>query len=168
VHNKIEHRNIVAYGGFKKSINVSYTTEIQLDQSLLQKRPLLPDAIESESKHAKDTQQWLHPPSIETSNRFSALMEADSADRQHNADPEHPPKPPPIYIQDVTTIPLLLQLLEQVAPRKYETKALANNKVKVQPTISDSYGAIIKALAEKMYTIPYIQTERRSHLQSSA
>jgi hypothetical protein len=32
---------------------------------------------------------FIHHP--ETSNRFSALMEADSADRQHNADPEHPP-----------------------------------------------------------------------------
>jgi hypothetical protein len=57
-------------------------------------------------------------------------MEADSADRQHIADPEHPPKPPPTYIQDITYIPPLLQLLEQVATRKYETKALADNKVK--------------------------------------
>jgi hypothetical protein len=107
-----------------------------------------PDATEMESKHTTNTQHWLHPPSTETSNRFSALMEADSADRQHNADPENPPKPPPIYIQDITTIPPLLQLLEQVAPRKYETKALAN-KVKVQPITSNSYRAIIKALAVK-------------------
>jgi hypothetical protein len=57
------------------------------------------------------------------------------------------PSSPPIYIQDVTTIPPLLQLLEHVSPRKYETKALANNKVKVQPTTSDPYRAIIKALA---------------------
>jgi hypothetical protein len=54
-----------------------------------------------------------------------------------------------MYIQDVTTIPLLLQLLEQVAPHKYETKAVADNKVKIQPTSSDSYRAIIKALAKK-------------------
>jgi hypothetical protein len=81
-----------------------------------------PDATEMESKHIKNTQHWLHPPSTETANHFSELMEADSADHQHNADPEHPPKPPPIYIQDVTTIPPLLQLLEQVAPCKYEKK----------------------------------------------
>jgi hypothetical protein len=91
-----------------------------------------PDATELEPKQAKNTQHWLHPPSTATSNRFSALMEADSADRQHNADPEHPPKPPPIYVQNVTTIPPLLQLLGQVAPRQYETKALANNEDKVQ------------------------------------
>jgi hypothetical protein len=76
-------------------------------------------------------------------------MEADSTDRQHNANPEHLPKPPPIYIQDIITIPQFLQLLEQVAPQKYETKAQTNNKFKVQPTTSDSYRAIIKALAEK-------------------
>jgi hypothetical protein len=58
-------------------------------------------------------------------------------------------QPPPTYIQDVTTIPPLLQLQEQVAPHKYETKALANNQVKVQPTTSDSYRAIINGLAEK-------------------
>jgi hypothetical protein len=108
-----------------------------------------PDATEMESKHTKNTQHWLHPPSTETSNRFSALMEANSADRQHNAVPEHPPKPLPTYIQDVTIIPPLLQLLEQVAPRNYETKTLADNKVKIQPTTSDSYRAIIKALTEK-------------------
>jgi hypothetical protein len=108
-----------------------------------------PDATELESKHAKNTPHWLHPSSTETFNRFSALMEADSADRQLSADPEHPPKPPPTYIQDVTIIPPLLQLLEQVAPCKYGTKTLANNKGKVQPTTSVFYRAIIKALAEK-------------------
>jgi hypothetical protein len=46
-------------------------------------------------------------------------MEADSADCQHNANPEQPLEPPPIYIQDVITIPPLLQLLEQVAPCQY-------------------------------------------------
>jgi hypothetical protein len=76
-------------------------------------------------------------------------MEADSAARQHNADHEHSTKPLLIYIQDVNTIPPLLQLLEQVAPRKYKTKAITNNLVKVQPTTSDSYRAIFKALEEK-------------------
>jgi 2-methylisocitrate lyase-like PEP mutase family enzyme len=59
------------------------------------------------------------------------------------------PQNPFLYIQDVISIPLLLQLLEQVATQQYETKALANNKVKVQPATTDAYRAIIKALAEK-------------------
>jgi hypothetical protein len=107
------------------------------------------DATELECKHAKNTQHWLHPAFTATSNRFSAQMEADSADCQHNADPEHPPKPTPIYIQYFTTIPPLLQLPVNVAPHKYETKALANNKIKIHSKPSDSYRAIIKALAEK-------------------
>jgi hypothetical protein len=69
--------------------------------------------------------------------------------RPQQTGPKHPPKPPPIYIQDVITIPPLLQLLEQVAPRDYETKALAHNQVKVQPKTSATYRAIVKALADK-------------------
>jgi hypothetical protein len=51
----------------------------------------------------------------------------------HNKPALNTPKSPPIYIQDVITIPPLLQLLEQVAPRAHETKALAQNQVKFQP-----------------------------------
>jgi hypothetical protein len=40
-------------------------------------------------------------------------------------------------------------LLEQVAAHQYETKALTDNQVKVQPVTTDSYRAITKALAEK-------------------
>jgi hypothetical protein len=75
-------------------------------------------------------------------------METNNAERQHNPSPE-PPIPLPIYIQDVTSNPPLLQMLEQVASHQYVTKALANNQVKVQPATTDSYRAIIKALAEK-------------------
>jgi hypothetical protein len=57
-------------------------------------------------------------------------METNNPESQHNPGPEHTPKPPPIYIQDVTSIPPLLQLLEQVAAQQYETKALADNQVK--------------------------------------
>jgi hypothetical protein len=63
--------------------------------------------------------------------------------------PNTPNKPPSIYIQNVITIPLLLQLLDQVAPRAYETKVLAQNQVKVQPKTSDAYRTIVKALADK-------------------
>jgi hypothetical protein len=76
-------------------------------------------------------------------------METNNPESQHNPGPEHTPKPPPIYIQDVTSIPPLLQLLEQVSAQQYETKALADNQVKVQPATTDSYRAITKALAEK-------------------
>jgi hypothetical protein len=109
-----------------------------------------PDDIEHERKHAKDSQHWLHPPSTSASNRYSPLAEADRADRpQQTGLNTPPPKSPPIYIQDVITIPPILQLLEQVAPRDYETKALAHNQVKDEPKTSGSYRAIVKALADK-------------------
>jgi hypothetical protein len=97
-----------------------------------------------ESKHTKNTQHWLHPPSTDTSNRFSALWKQTAQIANTTPTLNIPPKPPPIYIQYVTTIPPLLQLLEQVAPHKYETKALSNNKVKIQPTTSDSLGQLSK------------------------
>jgi hypothetical protein len=53
-------------------------------------------------------------------------------------------------------------LLEQFASHQYETKALSDNQVKVQPETTDSYRAITKALAEfhtykpkEEHTIPY-------------
>jgi hypothetical protein len=60
-------------------------------------------------------------------------METNNPESQHNPGPEHIQKPPPIYIQDVTSMPPLLQLLEQVAAQQYETKTLADNQVKVLP-----------------------------------
>jgi hypothetical protein len=40
-------------------------------------------------------------------------------------------------------------LLEQVAEQHYEIRALADNRVKVQPKTSDSHTTVIKTLAEK-------------------
>jgi hypothetical protein len=99
-----------------------------------------PDDIERESKHAKDNQHWLHPPSTSTSNRYSPLVDADGADRLTG--PEHPQNPHPSTSR-------MYYHSEQVAPRFYETKALAQNQVKDQPKTSDAYRAIVKALADK-------------------
>jgi hypothetical protein len=77
------------------------------------------------------------------------LLEEESEDQQQKAGPENTPKPPPIYITDVTNISPLIQLLEQIAVQQYEVKALAHNQVNVQPKTAESYRIIIKALAEK-------------------
>jgi hypothetical protein len=82
---------------------------------------------------------------------------------RNNPSPEHTPKPPPIYIQVVTSIPPLLQLLEQVPAQQYETKALADNQVKVQPATTDSYRGITKALAEKQTEFHTYKPEERSY-----
>jgi hypothetical protein len=91
-------------------------------------------------------------------------METNNPESEHNPGPEHTPKPPHIYIQDVTSIPPLLQLLEQVAAQQSETKVLADNQVKVQPATTDSYRAITKALAEKQTEFhTYKPKEERSY-----
>jgi hypothetical protein len=55
----------------------------------------------------------------------------DGEDQHQNYDPGNTQKPPPIYVSDVTTIPPLTQLLEQIAKLQYEIKALAGNRVKI-------------------------------------
>jgi hypothetical protein len=42
-----------------------------------------------------------------------------------------------------------MQLLEKTAKLEYEIKALAGNRVKIQPKTSESYKTITKALTEK-------------------
>jgi hypothetical protein len=59
------------------------------------------------------------------------------------------PKPPPIFVSDVTTIPPLIQLLDQTAFKLYEIKAPAHNQVKIQSKTPNNYRAIIKALTAK-------------------
>jgi hypothetical protein len=105
------------------------------------------EETQRETKHAKQSEHW--PNQTSTSNRYTALLEEESEDQQQKAGPENTPKPPAIYITDVTNMSLHIQLLEQIAKQQHEVKALAHNQVKVQPKTSESYRVIIKALAEK-------------------
>jgi hypothetical protein len=83
---------------------------------------------------SKKSEHWLNPTS--TSNSYTTLLEKES-EEQHKAAPENTPKPPPIYITEVTNISPLVQLLEQIAFQQYGVKALAHNQVKVQPKTSE-------------------------------
>jgi hypothetical protein len=70
-------------------------------------------------------------------------------DRQHQkVGPGNTTKFPSIYVSDVTTILPPIQLLGQIA-KQHELQALTNNQDKIQPKITDSYRAIVEALAEK-------------------
>jgi hypothetical protein len=57
---------------------------------------------QKEGKHAKQSKHWLIQTS--TSDRYTALLEEESEDKQQKAGPEKTPKPPSIYITDVTNI----------------------------------------------------------------
>jgi hypothetical protein len=76
-------------------------------------------------------------------------LEAESEDQHETADPGNTPKPPPIYVTDVTTVTPIIQLLEQIAYLQNEIKALAGNRVKIQPKTSETYRTITKSVAEK-------------------
>jgi predicted transcriptional regulator len=58
-------------------------------------------------------------------------------------------EPPPIYITGIKNISPLIELLEQIAKQQYETQALQDDQVKVQPKAFESYRTITKALAKK-------------------
>jgi hypothetical protein len=78
------------------------------------------ESADQVAKHAKDN---LH---------LSPLTITTIEDSEATPTPSGPtsiPKLPPIYIQNVTTIPPLLQLLDQTAHQQYVITALANNQV---------------------------------------
>jgi hypothetical protein len=60
------------------------------------------DETEREAIHTKESKQWFNQTS--TSNCYTALLEEECEDRQHEAGPENMPKPPQIYITDVPNI----------------------------------------------------------------
>jgi hypothetical protein len=93
----------------------------------------------------KKTGYWLGE-AIPTTNRFSTLEEeTPTGDLTQNT----APKPPPIFILGVTNIKPLIELLNALAPNKYLVITLPNDQMKVQPTGSSIYTAIIKALMDK-------------------
>jgi hypothetical protein len=107
---------------------------------------LTQDGTPKDSKLTKLADHWLNPTT--TSNRFTALQPAETQDNNPPPGKEDTPKPPSIYSTDVTIIPPLLQLLDQITPNLFEVKALAQNQVKVQPKPPDSYRLITKAILD--------------------
>jgi hypothetical protein len=69
----------------------------------------------------KEDDHLLHPTT--TQNRFSALSTEEAADPPQQDFTGDSPKPPPIFVSDVTTIPPLIQILNQTAFKLYEIKA---------------------------------------------
>jgi hypothetical protein len=120
-----------------------------------------PDESTGEAKHSIEDSHWLHP--ITTNNHFSALSTDESSDVPQSTAPGSNPKPPPIFMSDVTTIPPLLQLLDQITHQQYEIKALAHNQVRIQPKTPDNYNTIIKALTGKNTSHTFKPKEERSY-----
>jgi hypothetical protein len=71
-------------------------------------RPPQEDNIR-EAKHSKEDSYWLNPTLI--SNRYSALPEEDSSEYYQKSNIKTTPKPPPIFVSNITTISPIIQLL---------------------------------------------------------
>lgn len=58
-------------------------------------------------------------------------------------------KPPPIFIDKVSNIQPLIDLLNNHAKNRYEVKVLRNEQVKIQAQTSEAYSTIVKQLESK-------------------
>ena len=89
---------------------------------------------------------WLSQP-VDISNSFSVLENEES-----NPPPQSvpiTPKPPPIFVDKVTNIRPLTNLLNNTVPELYEIKVLPKDQVRIQSKTVDSYRTIIKELDSK-------------------
>jgi hypothetical protein len=100
-----------------------------------------------EAKHSREDRYWLNPTS--TSNRYSALSDENSPEHHQKSNIETTPRPPPIFVSNVTAMSQLIQLLEQTAKLQYEIKDLLGNRIIIQPKTPEAYRTFIKALEEK-------------------
>jgi hypothetical protein len=95
---------------------------------------------------------WLNEPHP-LNNKFTPLMDAKM--KEHTSTQQTTPRPPLIFVPGIQNIQPLKELLVTIARVDFEFKVLQDNKVKIQPKLSDKYATIIKALAENR-TFPRI------------
>uniref|UniRef100_A0A1B0GM38 Pre-C2HC domain-containing protein n=1 Tax=Phlebotomus papatasi TaxID=29031 RepID=A0A1B0GM38_PHLPP len=107
------------------------------------------------SKQSKISDYWLGVP---MKNRFSDLEVSDTSERapsdldaqqREREESMKQPRPPPIFIYNVEDVQPLMTLLNEMAPKNYTLRALANNQVKLQLMTIDLYRSVIKVLQDK-------------------
>lgn len=103
---------------------------------------------------------WLNQPANpeKSENRFEILAADDEteectdtpADKDEKEMRQTIPKPPPIYVQSVKYIHILIDALNTTTAKDtYILKVLPNDEIKIQPTDSVTYTKIIKVLKLK-------------------
>lgn len=114
------------------------------------KRPLAsPDNKENQNKQSKLDSYWLSQP-IDLTNSFTGLEEEKVQNPSENLpNYQRIPRPPPIFIDKVANIKPLIKLLDEHAQDNYTVKVLRNDRVKIQPVISEAYTNIVKQLEIK-------------------
>ncbi|XP_037957780.1 uncharacterized protein LOC119687514 [Teleopsis dalmanni] len=110
---------------------------------------------EQSSNQQTLTNYWLAKPA----NRFACLSDendngevnSEKSDSNENDTTKQikKTKPPPLFIQKVERLDILIKAIDSIPNCKYEIKVLPNNEVKLQPFDSTYYTSIIKLLKEK-------------------
>ena len=87
---------------------------------------------------------------VETKNAY-IILQNDEIDEQinKNVNNEKISKSPPIFVDQVSNIQPLIQLLNEKVPKQYELKIIKANDVKIQPLTDEAYSSIVKDLEEK-------------------
>lgn len=114
------------------------------------KRQLESPETTKNPKQTKLNAYWLGQP-IPVSNRFSVLeIEDENNEHQISAEPkEKSAKPPPIFVDKVSNIQPLIQMLNDHANGNYEIKVFHNEQVRIQPKTQEVYSTIVKQLELK-------------------
>lgn len=122
------------------------------------KRPRSPEELPTSQKQTKLNSYWLSAP-ITTSNRFSGLDVINNSSETS----QKPIKPPPLFVDKVSNIQPLYDMLNATVTDQYEIKILRGEQVKIQPKTTEAYTKIYKELQKReteFYT--YKPKEERS------
>uniref|UniRef100_A0A1B0DJ47 Uncharacterized protein n=1 Tax=Phlebotomus papatasi TaxID=29031 RepID=A0A1B0DJ47_PHLPP len=103
---------------------------------------------EQPSKQSKLSDYWLGVP---MKNKFSDLEVTDTSERAPDMDAHQrereesmkQPRPPPIFIYNVEDVQPLMTLLNEMAPKNYTMRALANNQICDKSLTGQGYSATL-------------------------
>lgn len=135
------------------NINKNKDTERQenLEENWIEvKRKRQQTSPEIETRNLKQTKlnsYWLSQP-VPTSNSFASLEEENQQEINATLN-KKTFRLPLIFIDKVSNMQLLINLLNNHAKGRYEAKVLRNEQVKVQPKTSEVFTTIVKHLEIK-------------------
>lgn len=112
------------------------------------KRPSLfnLDTVNKKSRNGAGTSAASSPPQIQ--NRFDILSN-DGMDDQTHEEPSREPKPPPVFVPDISNIKNMITSIESVISKdEYTYKCMNQNKVKINACSIVSYRKLVKKLTE--------------------
>ena len=86
---------------------------------------------------------------IQLHNRYIPLTQDTKLDANSVATQKNTPKPPPIFVYGVVDLPQMIQKLQNIAEmEQYTTRSMANNTIKINCTIPETYRKLVKFMSE--------------------